>query len=166
MFTNRHRAAQLVLAGAAALGLSALPALAQDAHKAIYPANAKPIAPYSPGILQKDGQLYISGNIAYVNGAIPAHAVDGKNDMEDQAKIVMENIRAVLDEAGYTFDDAVKVTVFMTDIADYGAFNKVYGTYWTKEQTPPAREAVQVAGLPGAKPGAPVLVEVSMIAQK
>lgn len=150
----------------AALFVTAKPALSKDAHKAIYPANAKPIAPYSPGILVKDGTLYVSGNIAYVKGAIPAHAVDGKNDMEDQAKIVMENIRAILDEAGYTFDDAVKVSVFMTDIANYGAFNKVYGTYWSGGETPPAREAVQVAGLPGAKPGAPVLVEVSMIAQK
>lgn len=158
----------LMLAGVlvAAAFATAQPTVAADAHKAIYPASVKPIAPYSPGILLKDGTLYISGNIPYVKGAIPAHAVDGKNDMEDQTKIVMENIRAVLDEAGYTFDDAVKVSVFMTDIANYGAFNKVYGTYWSDKETPPAREAVQVAGLPGAKPGAPVLVEVSMIAQK
>ena len=141
-------------------------ALAEDVRTPIHPDGAKPIAPYSPGIKLTNGMLFISGQIPYVKGAIPDHAKDGKDDMADQTKIVMENLRAVLSEAGYSFDNAVRVTVFMTDIKNYGAFNKVYGTYWGEGKTPPARAAVEVSALPGGKPGAPVLVEVSMIAAK
>ncbi len=136
-----------------------------DVREAIYTGN-KPIAPYTPGIKLKNGMLFVSGNIPYVNGAIPEYARDGKNDMEDQTKIVMENIKAVLDKAGYTFNDAVKVSVFMTDIKNYGAFNKVYGTYWGEGDIPPAREAIDIGALPGGKPNAEVLVEVSLIAAK
>ncbi len=141
-------------------------AVAGDVRTAVYPKGSNPIAPYSPGIKLANGMLFVSGQIPYVKGAIPEHAQDGTDDMADQTKIVMENLRTVLDEAGYTFDDAVRVTVFMTDINNYGAFNKVYGTYWGEGKTPPARAAVEVGALPGSKPGVPVLVEVSMIAAK
>ncbi len=101
-----------------------------------------------------------------MNGAIPDHANDGVNDIQDQSKIVMENLRAVLAEAGYDFDDAVRATVYMSDISLYGGFNEVYGTYWGETDMPPSRAAVAVKELPGGKPGAPVLVEVSMVAYK
>lgn len=78
----------------------------------------------------------------------------------------MENLRGVLNEAGYTFNDVVRATVFITDMDNYGAFNQVYGTYWSEGDVPPARAAVEVGALPGSKPGAPVMVEVSMIAAK
>ncbi|WP_265021128.1 RidA family protein [Cognatishimia activa] len=104
--------------------------------------------------------------MAYVGGEIPAHARDGENDVQDQTKIVMDNIKSVMAEAGYDFNDAVRATVFMTDMVNYGAFNEVYGTYWGEGEMPPARAAVEVGALPGGKPGAPVLVEVSMIAFK
>ncbi len=151
-----------------AVGMLALAgsASAADPREPVYPAGIKPIAPYSPAIRLKDGMLFVSGQIPYVKGAIPAEASDGKDDMADQTKIVMENLKTVLTEAGYTFDNAVKVSVFMTDIANYGAFNKVYGTYWGEGKVPPAREAIAVSALPGGKPGAPVLVEVSLIAIK
>ncbi|UZD92604.1 RidA family protein [Cognatishimia activa] len=97
---------------------------------------------------------------------MPAHARDGENDVQDQTKIVMDNIKSVMAEAGYDFNDAVRATVFMTDMVNYGAFNEVYGTYWGEGEMPPARAAVEVGALPGGKPGAPVLVEVSMIAFK
>lgn len=153
---------------AACFGAFALGGVASagDVRTPIYPPGSSPIAPYSPGIKLTNGLLFVSGQIAYVDGAIPAHASDGKDDMADQAKIVMENIRTVLDEAGYTFNDAIRATVYMTDINNYGAFNKVYGTYWGEGETPPARVAVQVGALPGGKPGAPTLVEVSLIAAK
>ncbi|MEM1049875.1 MAG: Rid family hydrolase [Pseudomonadota bacterium] len=141
-------------------------ALAEDARTGVYPAGNVPIAPYSPGIKTANGFLYVSGQIAYVGGEVPAHARDGENDVQDQTKIVMENIRSVLEEAGYDFNDAVRATVFLTDMGSYGAFNEVYGTYWGEGETPPARAAVEVGALPGAKPGAPVLVEVTMIAFK
>ena len=131
--------------------------------KPIYPAGIKPIAPYSPAIMYGD-LLFISGQIPYVKGAIPEHA---KSDIKAQTKIVMENLKKVLAEAGLTFKNVLKATVFITDMNYYGDFNKVYGPYWTNEGlTPPARAAVEVGSLPGSKPGAPVLVEISMIAGK
>ena len=131
--------------------------------KPIYPAGIKPIAPYSPAIMYGD-LLFISGQIPYVKGAIPENA---KTDIKEQTKIVMENLKTVLSEAGMSFKNVLKATVFITDMKNYGAFNKVYGPYWTDNGlTPPARAAVEVGALPGSKPGAPVLVEVSMIAGK
>ncbi|CAD7848689.1 MAG: hypothetical protein [Olavius algarvensis Gamma 3 endosymbiont] len=110
--------------------------------------------------------LFVSGNIAYVDGAIPAYASDGKNDVQDQTKIVMESIGRILKAAGYDFDDALKVSVFLSDIKHYSAFNEIYGNYWKGDAKPPAREAFEVAALPGSKSGAPVLLEVSLIAGK
>lgn len=141
-------------------------ASAEDARTGIYPAGNIPIAPYTPGIKTDNGFLYISGQIGYVNGKLPEHAKDGKNDIQDQAKIVMDNIQAVLSEAGYTFNDAVRATVYLSDMSLYGGFNEVYGTYWKEGDMPPSRAAIAVRELPGGKPGAPILVEVSMIAYK
>lgn len=146
--------------------IAGAPALADDARTGIYPAGNIPIAPYTPGIQTHNGFLFVSGQIAYVDGAIPAHAVDGENDIQDQALIVMENIQAVLAEAGYDFDDAVRATVYMTDMGNYGGFNEVYGTFWDEGDMPPSRAAVAVRELPGGREGAPVLVEVSMVAYK
>ncbi len=79
----------------------------------------------------------------------------------------MENLKIVLAEAGMTFKNVLKATVFITDLGLYGDFNEVYGPYWTNEGlTPPARATVEVGALPGSKPGAPVLVEISMVAGK
>ena len=127
----------------------------------IYPAGIVPIAPYSPAIMY-GGNLYISGQIPYVDGAIPEYA---KNDIKEQTRIVMENLETVLAEAGLTFADVLMSTVFITDLSLYGDFNSVYGPYWTDHGlTPPARATVEVGALPGSKPGDPVLVEISMIA--
>lgn len=139
---------------------------AGEAAKPIYPAGIKPIAPYSPAIMYGD-LLFISGQIPYVKSAIPENARDGVDDIKDQTAIVMGNLKTVLAEAGMTFKNVLKATVFITDLSLYGDFNKVYGPYWTKHGlTPPARATVEVGALPGSKPGAPVLVEISMIAGK
>ena len=131
--------------------------------KPIYPAGIKPIAPYSPAIMYGD-LLFISGQIPYVKGAIPENA---KTDIKEQTRLVMENLKTVLAEAGLTFKHVLMATVFITDLTLYGEFNKVYGPYWTKAGlTPPARATVEVGSLPGSKPGAPVMVEISMIAGK
>ncbi len=165
-----NRASLLAVIGAfalsGALSSGSSDAGAAEVRKSIAPAGAAIIAPYSPAIDYKGGLLFVSGNIAYVEGAIPAYAVDGENDVQDQTRIVMESLGRILSAAGYSFDDALKVTVFLSDIAHYGAFNEVYGSYWKGEAKPPAREAVQVAALPGSKPDAPVLLEVSLIAGK
>ena len=156
-----------ILAAAAALAtVSGSVALAEDARTGVYPAGNIPIAPYTPAIQTANGFLYVSGQIAYVNGALPAHAADGENDIQDQSKIVMENVKAALDEAGYSFNDAVRATVYLSDISLYGGFNEIYGTYWDESDMPPSRAAIAVKELPGGKPGAPILVEVSMVAYK
>lgn len=155
---------KLILTTIAAIVLSgASIATAEDARTAIYPAGNVPLAPYSPGVKLSNGMLFVSGQIAYINGAIPAEARDGKDDVADQTRIVMSKIKAVVTEAGYTMNDAVRATVFMTDINNYGAINAVYGESWGKGDIPPARAAVEVGTLPGSKEGAPVLVEISMI---
>lgn len=150
-----------------ALLLSALfvTSVSADNRIPIY-TGAKPIAPYTPAIKLANGMLFVSGNIPYINGEIPEYARDGRHDIEDQTHIVMENIRTVLTSAGYTFNDVVKASVFITDINNYSAFNKVYGTYWGEGEVPPAREAIDVDALPGSQPGATVMVEVSVIAVK
>lgn len=162
-----HRSIPTVATLAGALALCATVVVAQEAQserEPIYPAGVKPIAPYSPGIQTSD-LLFVSGQIPYVDGAIPEHASDGTDDVKDQTTIVMDNINKVLSEAGLTLEDALMVTVFLTDLASYGDFNEVYGPYWTDNGwTPPARAAVEVGALPGSKPDAPVLVEVSVIA--
>ncbi len=152
----------LAAMGVATFALSSA-AHAEDVRTPVYPKGSSPIAPYSPGIKLSNGMLFVSGQIAYVKGAIPDNA---KNDITEQTKIVMENLRTVLSEAGYDFDDAVRATVYLTDMDNYGAFNKVYGGYWGEGKTPPSRVAVEVAKLPGSKPGAPTMVEVSMVAVK
>ncbi|MDX2479846.1 MAG: RidA family protein [Desulfuromusa sp.] len=88
---------------------------AEDA-KPIYPAGIKPIAPYSPAIMYGD-LLFISGQISYVEGAIPENARDGKDDIKDQTAIVMKNLKTVLSEAGMSFKNVLKATVFITDLS-------------------------------------------------
>ncbi|HRZ76731.1 MAG TPA: Rid family detoxifying hydrolase, partial [Bacteroidales bacterium] len=79
--------------------------------------------------------------------------------IREQTNQVMENIRAILDEAGYSFADVVKSTCLLSDMSDFAAMNEVYGSYYT--QDPPARAAFAVKGLPlGA------LIEIETIAIK
>ena len=71
----------------------------------------------------------------------------------------MDNLKAILTEAGMDFSHAIKTTIFLTDMGQFGQVNEVYGSYFT--DNPPARETVQVSGLPKG-----VHVEISMIAGK
>ena len=80
--------------------------------------------------------------------------------IEEETKQVMENMKAVLEAAEMTFENVVKTTIFIMDMNDFTRINSVYGTYFD-EKTAPARETVQVAGLPKG-----VNVEISMIAIK
>ena len=157
---------KLLASAVTIVALSTGVAMADEARTGIYPAGNKPIAPYTPGVKTSGGFLYVSGQIPYVNGAIPDEANDGTNDIQDQAKIVMDHLQSILNEAGYDFNDTVRATVYLSDIGNYGGFNEVYGTYWGEGDMPPSRAAIAVRDIPGGKPGAPVLVEVSMIAYK
>lgn len=112
-----------------------------------------PIGPYNQAILIGD-TLYTSGQIALD----PATMELVISDIEAETKQVMENMKAVLVAAGMDFSNVVKTTIFIMDMNDFSSINKIYASYFD-EKTAPARETVQVAGLPKN-----VNVEISMIA--
>lgn len=109
------------------------------------------IGPYSQAILV-NGMLYTSGQIPLdpFNGQV----VEG--GIKEQTLQVMKNLKAILDEAGTSFENVIKTTCFLYDMGDFVAFNEVYGEYFTKK---PARSCVAVKNLPKD-----VLVEVEVIA--
>jgi 2-iminobutanoate/2-iminopropanoate deaminase len=120
----------------------------------IYTENAPaPIGPYNQAVL-KGNTLYTSGQIALD----PATMELVLDNIEAETKQVMENMKAVLEAAGMTFENVVKTTIFIMNMSDFGRINTVYGSYFN-EKTAPARETVQVACLPKN-----VNVEISMIA--
>jgi len=120
----------------------------------IFTENAPaPIGPYNQAVL-KGNTLYTSGQIA-IN---PANGELVTSNIEDETKQVMENMKAVLEAAGMTFENVVKSTIFIMNMVDFGTINTIYGSYFN-EETAPARETVQVAGLPKN-----VNIEISMIA--
>lgn len=109
------------------------------------------IGPYSQGIL--------AGNTLYASGQIPIDPATGDikgEDILEQAEQVMKNVGAILEEAGYGYEDVVKTTCFLADMADFEAFNGVYEKYFTEK---PARSCVAVKQLPKN-----VLCEVEVIA--
>ena len=114
-----------------------------------------PIGPYNQAVLV-GSTLYTSGQIA-LNPATMELVLE---NIETETKQVMENMKAVLKAADMTFENVVKTTIFIMNMNDFARINSVYGTYFD-EKTAPARETVQVAGLPKG-----VNVEISMIAVK
>jgi 2-iminobutanoate/2-iminopropanoate deaminase len=114
-----------------------------------------PIGPYNHSV-QVGDLLFISGQIPF-NQATETLITSG---IQDETKQVMENLRFIIEEAGYSFDQAVKATIFIRDMNNFGLINEVYGSYFTSE-TAPARECVQVERLPRD-----VNVEISMILHK
>lgn len=123
-------------------------------NKQIQTENApKAIGPYSQAIQ--------SGSLLFLSGVMPIDPTTNtlvENTIEAQAKQVMKNIDGVLKAAGYTVDDVVKTTCFLSDINNFAAFNEVYGNYFTSK---PARSCMAVKDLPKA-----ALVEVEVIANK
>ncbi|MBR1898202.1 MAG: RidA family protein [Oscillospiraceae bacterium] len=118
----------------------------------IYTENAPAaIGPYSQAV-KAGNVLYTSGQIAIV----PASGNIEATDIQGQTTQVMENLKNVLAAAGTDFDHVVKTTCFLADIADFGAFNEIYGNYITGK---PARSCVAVKDLPKG-----ALVEVEVIA--
>lgn len=111
-----------------------------------------PIGPYSQAI-KAGGWLFCSGQVAL--GPTGQEALP--TDLAEQAHKVMQNLQAVLAEAGAGFDKVVKTSIFLTDMGDFAGVNEVYSSYLTPPY--PARETVAVAGLPrGAR------VEISCVA--
>lgn len=114
-----------------------------------------PIGPYN--------QAVFAGNFLLVSGQIALNPDTGElatADIKSETARVMENIGAILEAAGLDFSKVVKSTIYLTDIGNFGAVNEVYGKYFS-EQTAPARETVQVSGLPKN-----VHVEISVMAMK
>ena len=114
----------------------------------------KAIGPYSQAIK--------AGNTLYISGQIPMNPETGKiveGGITEQTKQVMQNISAILKEAGYTFNDVVKSTCLLSDMSNFSGMNEVYGKYYSKN--PPARAAFAVKELP-----LNVLIEIETIAVK
>ncbi|MEM1120666.1 MAG: Rid family detoxifying hydrolase [Bacteroidota bacterium] len=112
-----------------------------------------PVGPYNQAIIH-NGTLYISGQIA-IN---PANGELVTDNIEAETHQVMKNIAAILEEAGATFEDVIKCSVFVSDMGNYGRINAVYSEYFN-DDTAPVRELVEVANLPKY-----VNVEISTIA--
>lgn len=112
----------------------------------------KPIGPYS--------QAVKVGNMTFCSGQIPLDPKSGQvvsQDVHDQTRQVMDNLSAVLEEAGSCINCVVKTTIFLKSMADFPKVNEVYGSYF--KDVPPARSTVEVSRLPKD-----VLVEIEAVA--
>lgn len=113
-----------------------------------------PIGPYSQGTSL--------GNLVFISGQVPLNPHTGElvsGSIQEETEQVMQNLKGVLEAAGTSFDKVLKATIFLMDMGQFAQVNEVYGKYFTVN--PPARECVQVAGLPRG-----VNVEISLIAYK
>ena len=117
-------------------------------------AAPKAIGPYSQAVLV-DGFLYTAGQIAID----PATGEMAEADIEKQTERVLENIRAILRAAGMDFNNVIKTTVFVTNMADFAKINEIYGRYF--KDNPPARSLVEVKSLPKG-----ALIEIEVVAHK
>jgi 2-iminobutanoate/2-iminopropanoate deaminase len=111
-----------------------------------------PIGPYNQSV-KANGFLFISGQIAIV----PATGELEMQSIQSETHQVMNNLKAILTEAGTDFSAVVKTTIFLSDMSLFAAVNEIYGSYFSGDH--PARETVAVKGLPKG-----VNVEISMIA--
>ncbi|WP_418965426.1 RidA family protein [Cetobacterium sp.] len=112
------------------------------------------IGPYSQAI-EVNGTLYVSGQIPFV----PETMTVVSEDVKEQTRQSLENVKAILEEAGYSLNDVVKAGVFIKDMNDFAAINEVYAEYLGEVK--PARACVEVARLPRD-----VKVEIEVIAVK
>ncbi len=113
-----------------------------------------PIGPYNQAIQYGD-MLFVSGQIAIDPST--GNLIEG--DIQAETRMVMQNLEAVLAAAGMNFSNVIKSSIFLMDMGQFAQVNEVYGGYFT--DNPPARETVQVAGLPKG-----VNVEISVVAGK
>lgn len=112
-----------------------------------------PIGPYN--------QAVQFGNMLFISGQIALDPKDGslyQGDIKTETDRVMQNLKGILEAAGMNFGHVIKTSIFLMDMGKFAEVNEVYGKYFD-EATAPARETVQVAGLPRG-----VQVEISMVA--
>ena len=112
-----------------------------------------PVGPYNQAV-QYDNTLYISGQVA-IN---PENNEIIKGSIQDATKLIMKNIGAILNEAGFNFKDVVRSKIYLTDMNNFSKVNTVYGSYFD-QNSEPARTTIEVSGLPLG-----VDVEIDMIA--
>lgn len=125
------------------------------AHTIIQSSQAPaPIGPYSQAVLA-NGVLYVSGQVALD----PESGNLVGSDIESETHQVMRNLQAILQQAGCSFADVVKCSIFVKDLNNFNRINAVYGSYFGEQA--PARETVEVSRLPKD-----VNVEISCIAVK
>ena len=117
--------------------------------------------PNAPAAIGPYSQAVKAGDFLYVSGQIPLSPATGEivgTTIEEQTEQVFANLQAILAEAGMTFDDVVKATVLLSDIANFGAVNTIYGKYFNGEVLP-ARAAFAVKDLPKG-----AMVEIELVA--
>ena len=116
----------------------------------------------APAAIGPYSQAVQTGNMLFVSGQIPIDPATGEfagSDITTQTNQSLTNIQNILTAAGYTLNDVVKTTVLLADIADFGAMNEVYATFFNENR--PARAAFAVKDLPRG-----ALVEIEAIANK
>ena len=114
----------------------------------------------APGAIGPYSQAVVCGNMLYTSGQIaidPATGALAGDDIVTQTEQVMKNLGAILEAAGSSYEKTIKTTCFLAEIADFAAFNEIYGKYFSSK---PARSCVAVKDLPKA-----ALVEVEVIAE-
>lgn len=115
----------------------------------------KPVGPYSQAV-EVGNTLYLSGQIG-----IDPETNRLREGFEDQAKQVLSNVEAVLEAAGYSKENVVKVTIYLTDLSKFGIFNELYEEFFKDVEPKPARVTVGVKELPlGAE------IEIEVVAVK
>lgn len=115
----------------------------------------------APGALGPYSQAIDTGLFIFASGQLGLDPVSGElaEGVQEQARVALQNVTAVLDAAGSSLDQVVKTTVFLQDMNDFVAMNEIYGQFFKEPY--PARSAVQVARLPKD-----ALVEIEVIALK
>ena len=114
----------------------------------------------APAAIGPYSQAMVCGNMLFTSGQIAIDPATGnvvEGGIVEQTEQIMKNLGAVLEAAGVGYENAVKTTCFLADIADFAAFNEIYGKYFTGK---PARSCVAVRDLPKG-----VLAEVEVIAE-
>ena len=114
----------------------------------------------APGAIGPYSQAIMTGNLIYTSGQLPMDAETGEmvaNDIVLQTRKSLQNVKAILEEAGSSMDKIVKTTVYLSDMANFGKMNEVYKEFFTGDY--PARSAFQVARLPKD-----ALVEIEVVA--
>ncbi len=103
----------------------------------------------APAAIGPYSQAVRCGDLLFVSGQIPIDPETGtlvQGDIEKQARQVLNNLKAIIEAAGFTLKDVVKCSCFLADMEDFPRFNSVYGTYFG--DAPPARETLEVSRIP------------------